>query len=113
MGTLGGEMNARRSFRGLGGRVERTLSDELRLEALRNDGSPAADLPLVEWNYRSALYTIQAARRSLKQSPRAPRGVVGCAWPRFRWDAIVVRRPTSSRIVRLSLFSLHRRRASA
>jgi acyl-CoA dehydrogenase len=60
MGTLGGEMKRKEN---LSARLGDILSElylmSCVLKRFESDGSPAADLPLVEWNYRSALYTIQ------------------------------------------------------
>jgi len=60
MGTLGGEMKRRE---GLSARLGDVLSElylmSCVLKRFETDGSPAADLPLVEWNYRNALHSIQ------------------------------------------------------
>jgi acyl-CoA dehydrogenase len=60
MGTLGGEMKRKEN---LSARLGDILSElylmSCVLKRFETDGSPAADLPLVEWNYRSALYAIQ------------------------------------------------------
>src|SRR5262249_37871729 len=60
MGTLGGEMKRREN---LSARLGDVLSDlylmSCVLKRFEDDGAPAADLPLVEWNYRSTLYDIQ------------------------------------------------------
>ncbi len=60
MGTLGGEMKRKEN---LSARLGDVLSElylmSCVLKRFETDGSPAADLPLVEWNYRSALCTIQ------------------------------------------------------
>jgi acyl-CoA dehydrogenase len=60
MGTLGGEMKRRES---LSARLGDVLSElylmSCVLKRFEDEGSQAADLPLVEWNFRSALYEIQ------------------------------------------------------
>src|SRR5258705_11701053 len=61
MGTLGGEMKRRES---LSARLGDVLSElyllSCVLQRLETVGSPAADLPLVDGNYRNALHTIQS-----------------------------------------------------
>jgi acyl-CoA dehydrogenase len=60
MGTLGGEMKRREN---LSARLGDVLSElyllSCVLKRFEDDGSPAADLPLVEWNFRSAMHEIQ------------------------------------------------------
>jgi acyl-CoA dehydrogenase len=60
MGTLGGEMKRRES---LSARLGDVLSElylmSCTLKRYEDENCPAADLPLVEWNYRNALYNIQ------------------------------------------------------
>src|SRR5262249_38244019 len=61
MGTLGGEMKRRES---LSARLGDVLSElylmSCVLKRFESEGSQPVDLPLVEWNYRSALYNIQS-----------------------------------------------------
>jgi len=60
MGTLGGELKRRE---GLSARLGDVLSElylmSCVLKRFEDDGMPKEDLAFVEWNYRSALYTIQ------------------------------------------------------
>jgi acyl-CoA dehydrogenase len=60
MGTLGGAMKRRES---LSARLGDILSElylvSCALKRFEDDGAPAADLPLLEWNYQTALYAIQ------------------------------------------------------
>jgi acyl-CoA dehydrogenase len=60
MGTLGGAMKRRES---LSARLGDVLSElyllSCALKRYEDDGAPAADLPLLEWNYQTALYVIQ------------------------------------------------------
>jgi acyl-CoA dehydrogenase len=60
MATLGGEMKRREN---LSARLGDVLSElylmSCVLKRFEDDGMPKEDLPFVEWNYRSALYTIQ------------------------------------------------------
>ena len=60
MGTLGGEMKRRES---LSARLGDILSElylmSCALKRYEDEGERTEDLPLVEWNYRSALYEIQ------------------------------------------------------
>jgi len=60
MGTLGGAMKRRES---LSARLGDILSElylmSCVLKRYEDEGAQTADLPLVEWNYLSALYTIQ------------------------------------------------------
>jgi acyl-CoA dehydrogenase len=74
MATLGGEMKRRES---LSARLGDVLSElylmSCVLKRFEDDGMPAADLPFVEWNYRSALYTIQTRLDEvLKNLPSRP-----------------------------------------
>ncbi|HMF27865.1 MAG TPA: DUF1974 domain-containing protein, partial [Candidatus Cybelea sp.] len=74
MGTLGGEMKRRES---LSARLGDVLSElyimSCVLKRFENDGAPASDLPLVEWNYRNALYTTQTRLDEvLKNLPARP-----------------------------------------
>ena len=60
MGTLGGAMKRRES---LSARLGDILSElyliSCALKRFEDDGAHAADLPLLEWNYQTALHTIQ------------------------------------------------------
>ena len=60
MGTLGGGLKRRE---GISARLGDVLSElylmSCVLKRFESDGSPAADLPLVEWNHRMSLYNIQ------------------------------------------------------
>jgi acyl-CoA dehydrogenase len=60
MGTLGGEMKRRE---GLSARLGDILSElyllSCALKRYEDEGMQAADYPLLEWNYRTALHTIQ------------------------------------------------------
>ncbi|HEV7820508.1 MAG TPA: acyl-CoA dehydrogenase domain-containing protein, partial [Burkholderiales bacterium] len=60
MGTLGGEMKRRES---LSARLGDILSElylmSCALKRYEDEGMQAADFPLLEWNYRTALHTIQ------------------------------------------------------
>jgi acyl-CoA dehydrogenase len=60
MGTLGGEMKRREN---LSARLGDVLSElylmSCVLKRFEDEGAPAADLPLVAWNYLTALHTIQ------------------------------------------------------
>jgi acyl-CoA dehydrogenase len=62
MGTLGGGLKRRE---GISARLGDVLSELYILSAVlkrfESDGLQAADLPLVEWNYRMALFNIQRA----------------------------------------------------
>jgi acyl-CoA dehydrogenase len=62
MGTLGGSLKRRE---GISARLGDVLSELYILSAVlkrfETDGMQAADLPLVEWNYRIALFNIQGA----------------------------------------------------
>jgi acyl-CoA dehydrogenase len=74
MATLGGEMKRRES---LSARLGDVLSElylmSCVLKRFEDDGMPQADLPFVEWNYRSALYTIQTRLDEvLKNLPARP-----------------------------------------
>jgi len=60
MGTLGGEMKRRESISArLGDVLSELYLMSCVLKRFEDEGSQAADLPLVEWNFRSALYEIQ------------------------------------------------------
>jgi acyl-CoA dehydrogenase len=74
MATLGGEMKRREA---LSGRMGDVLSElyltSCVLKRFEDDGMPEADLAFVEWNYRSALYTIQTRLDEvLKNLPSRP-----------------------------------------
>jgi len=74
MATLGGEMKRRES---LSARLGDVLSElylmSCVLKRFEDDGMPKEDLAFVEWNYRSALYTIQTRLDEvLKNLPARP-----------------------------------------
>ena len=97
MGTLGGAMKRRES---LSARLGDILSElylvSCALKRYEDDGLRQEDLPLVEWNFRNALYTIQTRLDEvLSNLPNRP-----VAWllrlvsfPLGRW-----RRPPSDRL---------------
>lgn len=98
MGTLGGELKRREN---LSARLGDVLSELYLMSAVlkrfEDDGSPPADLPLVEWNYRMALVTIQSRLDEvLLNLPMRP-----VAWflrlVAFPWGRR--RRPPSDRLV--------------
>ena len=60
MGTLGGEMKRRESLSArLGDMLSELYLMSCALKRYEDEGAQAADLPLLEWNYQTALYTIQ------------------------------------------------------
>jgi acyl-CoA dehydrogenase len=98
MGTLGGEMKRREN---LSARLGDVLSElyllSCVLKRFEDDGRPAADLPLVEWNYRTGLHDIQMRLDEvLSNLPARP-----VAWL-LRWIAFPLgrrRKPPSDRLV--------------
>jgi acyl-CoA dehydrogenase len=99
MGTLGGEMKRREA---LSSRLGDVLSElylmSCVLKRFEDDGMPESDFAFVEWNYRSALHTIQTRLDEvLKNLPSRP-----AAWL-LRMIAFPLgrhRRPPSDRIAR-------------
>jgi acyl-CoA dehydrogenase len=74
MATLGGEMKRRE---GLSARLGDVLSElylmSCVLKRYEDDGMPREDLPFVEWNYRSAMHTIETRLDEvLKNLPARP-----------------------------------------
>ena len=60
MGTLGGELKRRENISArLGDVLSELYLMSCVLKRFEDDGSPAADLPLVEWNYRMTMFNIQ------------------------------------------------------
>jgi acyl-CoA dehydrogenase len=60
MATLGGGLKRRESISArLGDILSELYLMSCALKRFESDGMPAADLPLVEWNHRMSLYTIQ------------------------------------------------------
>lgn len=99
MGTLGGSLKRRE---GISARLGDVLSELYILSAVLKrfeaDGLQAADLPLVEWNYRMALFNIQRAFDDvLVELPNRP-----VAWflrlIAFPWGRR--RRPPRQRLIR-------------
>jgi acyl-CoA dehydrogenase len=74
MGTLGGEMKRRE---GLSARLGDTLSElylmSCVLKRYEDEGAQEADLPLVEWNFRTAMLAIQTSLDGVLQNlPNRP-----------------------------------------
>jgi acyl-CoA dehydrogenase len=74
MGTLGGEMKRRE---GLSARLGDALSElylmSCVLKRFEDEGSQEADLPLVEWNFRSSMHAIQTSLDGVLQNlPNRP-----------------------------------------
>jgi acyl-CoA dehydrogenase len=90
MATLGGELKRRES---LSARLGDVLSElylmSCTLKRFEDDGLPPADLPFVEWNYRTATYNIQKSLDEVLQNlPLRPvafllRGIA-FPWGRYR-----------------------------
>jgi acyl-CoA dehydrogenase len=60
MGALGGSLKRREAISArLGDILGELYLMSCVLKRFQDEGQPAEDLPLVEWNYRNALYTIQ------------------------------------------------------
>jgi len=98
MATLGGEMKRREN---LSARLGDVLSElylmSCVLKRFEDDGSPPADLPLVEWNHQTAMLNIQNALDEVLQNlPARPVAFLlrGMAFPWGRY-----RRPPEDRIV--------------
>ena len=90
MGTLGGEMKRKE---GLSARLGDVLSElyllSCVLKRFEDDGAQEADLPLVEWNFRSAMHTIQTSLDGVLQNlPNRPVAsllrLVAFPWGRHR-----------------------------
>jgi acyl-CoA dehydrogenase len=98
MATLGGEMKRRES---LSARLGDVLSElylmSCVLKRFEDEGSPPADLPLVDWNHQMAMYNIQKAMDEVLQNlPARPVAFLLRAMA-FPWGRY--RRPPDSRIV--------------
>src|SRR5579872_2757160 len=60
MGVLGGSLKRREAISArLGDILSELYLMSCVLKRFDDEGQPAEDLPLVEWNYRNALYTMQ------------------------------------------------------
>jgi acyl-CoA dehydrogenase len=99
MGTLGGALKRRE---GISARLGDVLSELYLLSTVfkryESDGLPVSDLPLVGWNFRTALYNIQnRLDEVLRELPNRPVAwllrIVAFPWGRWR-------RPPKQRLMR-------------
>ena len=98
MATLGGEMKRKES---LSARLGDVLSElyilSCTLKRFEDDESPAADLPLVEWNYRMSLHVIRERLSEVLRNMPARPVAYFLRFVMFRWG--VPQRAPSDRVI--------------
>jgi acyl-CoA dehydrogenase len=98
MGTLGGEMKRRESLSArLGDALSELYIMSCVLKRFEDDGSPPADLPLVEWNHQMAMYNVQKALDEVLQNLPAQGIAFLLRAMAFPWGRY--RRPPDFRVV--------------